>query len=360
MGESARSMARTLAAAGVETAQSALPSGFPDPGLACPDPASQFGGITPQLDVNLVVANADDLLRVRSWLPDDIWSGRGNVAYWVWETETAPGRFADAARGLDAVWTPSAYSAAAIRAVLDVPVEIVPHLPDFDALDAARPTRAAFGLPTEALLFGYFFDAKSDLERKNPAALIEAFRRAFGDRRDVGLVLKVGSPAPGGYVFESLKAAAAGLNVLWIEHPLTRADSCDLMASLDVYVSLHRAEGFGLTMAEAMAIGKPVIATGYSGNLDFMDAGSAWLVDHAVVSTRRANGPYPAGSRWSEPSVSHAAQLMRGALDPAGREALGAAGRSHVRRLLAPQAVARRAVEALEALRTSDTHRGGP
>ena len=351
MGESARSMARTLGVAGVETSLAILPSGFHDPGIPHPGLASLFGTIEPQLDVNLVVANADDLLRVRDWLPHDVWHGRCNVGYWVWETETAPARFADATRGLDAVWTPSAYSAASIRAVVDVPVEVVPHLPDFEALDAARPARPAFGLPAEALLFGYFFDAKSDLERKNPAALIEAFRRAFGPRRDVGLVLKVSSPARGSYAFESLKAAAAGLNVLWIEHPLTRAQSCDLMASLDVYVSLHRAEGFGLTMAEAMAIGKPVIATGYSGNLDFMDARSAWLVDHAVVSTRCAHGPYPAGSRWSEPSVAHAVELMRGAETRARREALGAVARSHVRGLLAPASVARRASEALDALR---------
>lgn len=356
MGESARSMARTLAHAGMETALSVIPSGFPDPGVPSAGLASLFGTIEPQLDVNVVVANADDLLRVREWLPEDVWAGRRNVGYWVWETETAPARFADAARGLDAVWTPSAYSAAAIAAVVDLPVQVVPHLPDFDALDAARPAREAFGLPADALLFGYFFDAKSDLERKNPAALIEAFRGAFGGRSDVGLVLKVSSPSRGSYAFESLKAAAAGLNVIWIERPLTRAQSCNLMASLDVYVSLHRAEGFGLTMAEAMAIGKPVIATGYSGNLDFMDAGSAWLVEHGVVSTGRAHGPYPAGSRWSEPSVAHAVALMRGAESRADRAALGLAARRHLRRVLDPDAIGRRAGEALRVLRASGLH----
>lgn len=350
MGESARSMARTLEVAGIETALAVIPSAFHDPAMPRPGLAAAFGTITPQLDVNLVVTNADDLLRVRAWLPQDVWSGRCNVGYWVWETETAPARFADATRGLDAVWTPSTYSAAAIRAAVDVPVTVVPHLPDFEALDAARPDRSAFGLPDETLLFGYFFDAKSELERKNPAALIEAFRRAFGHRSDIGLVMKASSPARGSYPFESLKAAAAGLNVIWIEHPLTRAESCNLMASLDVYVSLHRAEGFGLTMAEAMAIGKPVIATGYSGNLDFMDAGSAWLVENELVSSCRAYGPYPAGSRWSEPSVAHAAELMRGAENRARREALGMAARRHVRGLLAPAVVARRAREALDAL----------
>lgn len=355
MGESARSMVRTLGAAGVETALAVVPSAFHDPGLPRQGLASLFGTSDPQFDVNLVVANADDLLRVRDWLPQDAWSGRRNVGYWVWETETAPARFAEATRGLEAVWTPSAYSAAAIAKVVDIPVEVVPHMPDFGALDAARPARGAFGLSAEALLFGYFFDAKSDLERKNPAALIEAFGRAFGHRRDVGLVLKVSSPARGSYAFESLKAAAAPLNVIWIEQPLTRAQSYDLMASLDVYVSLHRAEGFGLTLAEAMAIGKPVIATGYSGNMDFMDVRSAWLVDHAVVSTNCAHGPYPAGSRWSEPSVSHAIDLMRGAESRTAREALGAAARRHVHRVLSPDVTARRASEALDALRARNS-----
>ena len=173
-------------------------------------------------------------------------------------------------------------------------------------------------------------------------ALLDAFRTAFGGRTDVGLVLKVNSPDAGDYDFALLKERARGLNVFWMEERLSQAATFDLMASLDAYVSLHRAEGFGLTMAEAMAMAKPVIATGYSGNLDFMDGESALLVDCDVVTTREAHGAYPAGSRWARPSVAHCADQMLSLEDGSVRQRVGEAGSRKLRSSLDPAAAGRR------------------
>lgn len=339
MGESARSMLRQLDGLGIECSTTVLASCFQeDSGTSIDgDLQAVYGGHDAGLRINIIVANAPDFPRVRDWLPRDIWPGRRNIGYWVWETETLPARFAGAAQDLDAIWTPSEYSADAIRNSVEIPVHVLPHALDFAALDNARPARGAFGLPQEALLYGYFFDSKSELERKNPAGVIDAFRLAFGSRRDVVLVLKVASPLPGQYEYEQLRGRAGDLNVIWLEQTLDRRQSLDLMASLDVYVSLHRAEGFGLTMAEAMAMGKPVVATGYSGNLEFMDGDCALLVDHEVITTIRPHGPYPAGSRWSAPSVAHAAHLMSALECRERRDALHAKARSHVRGMLGPE-----------------------
>lgn len=348
IGESARSMQRKLGALDIPLSSTTLASHYaaPRPGVAF-DLATLYGGHDARNGVNVIVANADDFPRVRQWLPTDIWSDRHNVGYWVWETDRLPASVRTSARGLDAIWTPSEYSAQAIRATVDVPVEVLPHSLDFAALDAATPDRAAFGIPADALAFGYFFDSKSEYERKNPAGLIDAFRMAFGDRKDACLVLKVSSATPGRYDYEQLKLRAAGLNVVWIEDILDREQANSLMASLDAYVSLHRAEGFGLTMAEAMALGKPVVATGYSGNMEFMNDSSALLVDHRVIETTRAHGPYAAGTRWAQPDVAHAAARMRELEDPARARAIGQVGREHVRKVLDTGALAQRVAAAL-------------
>ena len=215
--------------------------------------------------------------------------------------------------------------------------------------DAARADRARFGLPEDVLLLGFFFDINSITERKNPAGLIDAFRTAFGARRDVGLVLKVNSAERDVPACAHLRQRAQGCNVFFIEQTLDTAGALDLMASLDAYVSLHRAEGYGLTMAEAMYLRKPVVATGYSGNIDFMDADTALLVDHDIVATTVAHGPYPAGTRWAEPRIESCVRQLRALEDAALRKALGARARARVGAELDPARLARRLLDILDA-----------
>jgi len=346
MGELARAYGRALEQARLSHARMILPGRVPATLDAEVDPRRRYGSLDRRLAANLVVANPHSRGYVDDWLEGMRSPAQANIAAWAWETERMPAHFARASVGLDAIFSISRFSADAIAASVDCPVHVVHPAPDFDRLARASGNREAFGLPEDALLFGFFFDTYSVLERKNPAGLLAAYRQAFGGRQDVGLVLKVNSPDAGDYDFALLKQRARGLNVFWIEERLPQCEVFDLMASLDAYVSLHRAEGFGLTMAEAMVLGKPVVATGYSGNMDFMDDSSALIVDHDVFATDRRHGPYPAGSRWADPSIGHCASLLRQLEDRGLRERIGAAAARKVVSTLDPAATGRR-IEAI-------------
>ncbi len=341
MGESARSMSRTLAAAGIERREIPLPTVNLAPWLDLP---ALFSGelLTahdPALRVNIIVANGDDFPHVRCRLPYAFWKDRKNIGYWVWETEQLPEYNADA-DALSEIWTPSEYSAAAIRASVNLPVRVVPHILDFEEIDSAVVNRTKFDIPEDILSFGFFFDCKSVMERKNPVAILKAFRKSFGEGcSDALLVLKVSSPEAAPHEFKLLEEAAHGLNVVWITDTLSRPDTLSLMKSLDVYVSLHRSEGFGLTLAEAMAMGKPVVASAYSGNIDFMTDQNSCLVHTSVIETDREFGAYPTGTRWGNPDIDHAAELLSHLTDSALRARIGANAAQSIREQLDPKTV---------------------
>jgi glycosyltransferase involved in cell wall biosynthesis len=171
--------------------------------------------------------------------------------------------------------------------------------------------RSRFGLPDGTFLFLFTFHMASIMERKNPLGLIAAFVEAFGKDDTVGLVLKTASRNMYPEQLAELRDAGAGYNVIIIDDDYTREELLALMNACNSYVSLHRSEGYGLTMAEAMLLGKPVIATNYSGNLDFMSDENSLLVKYDLVTLDRDYPPYDAGMRWARPSTSHAAECMR-------------------------------------------------
>ncbi len=151
----------------------------------------------------------------------------------------------------------------------------------------------------------------SIVERKNPLGLIRAFGQAFRSEEPVDLILKTGSAPRHDDQMRELHAAATGANVHILDRIMTSDETLSPIDACDAYVSLHRSEGLGLTMAEAMLLGKPVVATRYSGNLDFMDDGNSRLVDYELVPLGQPLPPYDAIARWAEPSLDHAARLMR-------------------------------------------------
>jgi len=263
------------------------------------------------------------------------------IAVWWWELEQLPEAWLGRGADVDEIWSPTAFIANALK-VLGKPV--FPMLPSV-RLPAFEPKpKAACGLDPGKFSFLFVFDMNSRMPRKNPLALIDAFRLAFAKSEPVELAIKV-SPQEQYYPewWRQLRSAAAANGVKLIDRSLPRGDLLALMNAADAYVSLHRSEGFGLTMAEAMLLGKPTIATGYSGNLDFMTPENSCLVKWSPARIEEDIPPYPKGCVWADPDTADAARQMRRLYDDRGeRERIAARGRSDAERILSVEASAER------------------
>lgn len=236
--------------------------------------------------------------------------GKYNIGVWLWELPAFPAQWQWAFDLFDEIWTPSNFCAEAFAAVSQVPVLKIPV-----SLVFPQPslTRADLQLPADKFIFLFIFDFGSSFERKNPFATIEAFKQAFGQaNQDVLLVLKFANSHYFPERREQLKELTEDWpSIQFIDGHLKKEEIHGLVNSCDCYVSLHRAEGFGLTMSEAMYYGKPVIATAYSSNMEFMNVGNSFPVKYELLTTTEDYGAYPKGSVWAEPDVDHAAALMQ-------------------------------------------------
>ena len=251
--------------------------------------------------------------------------GRRHIGYWAWELPTAPPEWRRAFGYVDEVWCPSSFTASALRAMAPrrVPVRIVPH-PMF-VMPSAAPDRARFGLPQDACVVLQAFDLRSTVARKNPFGGLEAYLRAVPEEGGPArLVCKVVGIEAFPSLFAELKArVAVRSDLILIAETLSSQDMLNLTASADIVLSLHRAEGFGLLLAEAMCFGKATVATAFSGALDFMDRQSSVLIDWKPVAARDPQGMYR-GALWAEPDLAEAAaELARLIGDPGARRSLG-------------------------------------
>jgi glycosyltransferase involved in cell wall biosynthesis len=286
--------------------------------------------------VNIVHINPDLLFTFRNRTGAGFFRDRYTIGIWAWETPVFPDRWHDRFSLVDEVWTGGSYMARGISVASPVPVLVVPH-----AVKACgSPDRERFGLDPGEFIFLYSFDFNSTYTRKNPLAALEAFRKAFSPDDPARLVMKSlhGSENPAH--MKALETAAEGLRVTFMDRSMSSGDNSDLTASCDVFVSLHRAEGFGLGIAEAMALGKPVIATGYSGNMDFMNVGNSLPVRFRLEELRETDPPYEKGSLWATPDTEDAAGKMR--LLFSDRELalrLGNSAGEHMARFFSPEAV---------------------
>jgi glycosyltransferase involved in cell wall biosynthesis len=264
----------------------------------------------------------------------------------MWELDRFPRAFHGAFFYLDEVWVPSAYALEAISRASPIPVVRVPLPISAGRLRSPGLGRTHFGLPEHAFVFLFVFHARSVLARKNPAGVIRAFGRAFEGQADVRLVLKVVGRDRG--IRDTLRTEAADPRVMVVDRVFERDELSALVAVSDCYVSLHRSEGVGHTMAEAMALGKPVIATGYSANTDFMNAGNSFLVQYDLVRLDRDYGPYRRGGVWAEPSVEQASELMRFVYETPGAAAeVARRGRAEIWRDRSPEAIGAQIAERL-------------
>ena len=265
--------------------------------------------------INVICMNADALSEFAQQAGRQFFNGRYSIGLWFWEVSSVPSAgWNEQFALLDEVWAPTSHVARTLSEVSPVPVVRI-RLP-IEMPHTTPLARAPLGLTDDEFMFLFTFDYLSVFVRKNPLALVDAFRREFEPGSGAALVIKSingeHDPANRGRLRD---AVVDRTDIHLIEEYMTPGEKDALTATCDCYVSLHRAEGFGLTMAEAMYLGKPVIATGYSGNLDFMTAQNSYLVDWKPTPIGADAAPYEPHSEWAEPSVEHAAQLMRGVFD---------------------------------------------
>lgn len=337
MGEAARSLAKACEAAGIPLSLHSLDLNV----LARREDATfeaQHSDFP--YDINLLVVNADQVEAVRRHLGEEVLRGRFNVGLWLWELECFPTAWRHAFDPLHEVWTPSSFCVDAISGVSPRPVRRVP-LPVAPSSQVSH-SRGHFGLSEDDFIFLYMFNYLSYFERKNPLAAVAAFRRAFRPDEAVRLVLKTSQSDFAPEAKAQLEEAIGDANIQLLDGYLSRDEISSLTAGSDAYLSLHRSEGFGLTLAESMFYGKPVIAAPYSGNRDFFNLNNGLPVRYDLVELGEHAGPYPAGSRWAEPDVGHAAEQMRRLVnDDALRHRLGERARHDIRQQLSIEAVAK-------------------
>lgn len=258
---------------------------------------------------NLLAVNADMVPRIAAELGTGFFAGRYTIGFWAWEVSSFPEEFLGAFEHVDEVWVGSRHVRDVIAPLAPVPVLAIPQ--PVSLTDAAEEARYPSTLP-DGFRFLFAFDYLSVFERKNPLAVIAAFSQAFAPGSGAALVIKTLNDDRDPAAHQRLCAAAAAHpDIHLITHRLSATERDGLMNAADCYVSLHRAEGFGYTLAESMWAAKPVIATGYSGNVDFMTAENSYLVDYRLVPIGPGHDPYPPAGDWAEPDIEHAAALMR-------------------------------------------------
>jgi len=272
------------------------------------------------------------------------------IAYWYWEFDSIPDSWLPHTNGVDEVWTATEFVARGLRERLSVPVRTM--FPGVRLTSFEPRSRAHFGLAKGAYTFLFTFHMMSVMERKNPLGLVRAFKKAFGGDEAVQLVLKTSFGDRHPAQLQELHEAAAGANIKIIDQIYSLDEVLSLMDACDAYVSLHRSEGLGLTMAEAMLMGKPVIATHYSGNVDFMDESNSLPVSYEIVTLEKSIPPYDAGLRWADPSVDDAARQMRRVYEnQVWAHQLGERGRASAEANMSLEAAGRRIRHRLEEIR---------
>lgn len=256
-----------------------------------------------------------------------------SIGFWPWELPEFPIFWRHAYEFIDEIWTSTRYTCAAFSRSSPHPVRHVPFAVDTSESDGLG--RKEFALPNDRFLFGFAFDGLSSFARKAPLATVQAFRQAFAPNdHSVGLVIKglrvEGDPA----WIEIIHAIGDDTRINLITSSLTRGSVLDLWRSLDCFISLHRSEGFGRNIAEAMLLEKPVIVTAHSGNMDFTDHSTAALVPCSLRLVKDGEYPFGAGQFWAEPDVrAAAAQMQHAVTDHARRQLRARKGREKITEL---------------------------
>jgi len=297
--------------------------------------------------INLIDVNASEFTLAYMNMGKEMWDRHYNIGFWAWEVEDFPEEWLPAFNLVDEVWTPSEFVSNVLRKYTDKPVMTVPHC--IELKTDSNCDRKYFGLPEDKFLFMVSFSSGSVMERKNPLAAIKAFKEAFltnetedtanghygniidaqireaikegtvlggksNSYNGVGLVIKISEPElseKDADILASVLTKEEQENVYIIKGTSGKEEMNSLIECVDAYVSLHRAEGFGLVMAEAMYLGTPTIATNWSGNVEFMNPDVACMVDAKLIELDRDLDPFKKGYKWADANVNHAAAYMK-------------------------------------------------
>jgi len=283
-------------------------------------------------EVLFLALNADHIPAAHRIMGEEFFENRYVISQWFWELETAPPWFQTAFPLVDELWAPTRFIEDMLRRSASERVKIRYMPPAIVAPAVDKPVdRRPFGLD-ERFMFYFSFDFMSIAKRKNPVGLVEAYTQAFAESDDAQLVIKSinGDKRPQDL---ALLESAIGdrQDIMLMTEYLSRQDASTLMSMADCYVSLHRSEGLGLTITEAMSLGVPVIATAYSGNLDFMDEWNTWRVPCSMSPVGSGAGGYDPHSVWADPDLDAAARMMREVFEnPAEAREKAARARDHV------------------------------
>jgi glycosyltransferase involved in cell wall biosynthesis len=284
----------------------------------------------------LAVVNAPILPPSLLRLPRGALKGRRVIGFWAWELPAVPPSWREGVKFVHEIWAPSRFTAAALEALAPGRVRVVPY--PIAAIDLpSEGRRADFGLGEDVFVVTTIFNLASSMVRKNPLGAIAAFKAAFGHRRDCLFVLKLSHVEAYAEDLASIRAAIGDApNIMLMTETIPESRLRGLIQISDAVLSLHRAEGFGLVPATAMLLGRAVVATGWSGNMDFMTPEIAGLVPYSLIDAHDPRGTYElAGAKWAEPDVEAAAEILRRlAADAAARTAMAAGGQAFAREKL--------------------------
>ena len=336
LGEAARSLASACVAQDIP--YSAIDVGYQSSNLQR-DTRLLAHATQKHYPIDLIYVNADQTATTDAYLNKNHARGQYRIGFWHWEQPRLPDSALGAFAYLDEVWVPSTFVHDAVAPCSPVPVVKIPHALEFTP--SAGVHRRQFNLPEDKLLVLVMYDFHSYQYRKNPQAALAAYRKAAANNPGTALVIKTINSQHHPQARDELKNSVADLgNIIFIDDFLTRQQTWDLQSCCDILLSLHRAEGFGLAPAEMMYLGKPVIATGWSANMDFMTADNSFPVRYQLKRLSEAVGVYPAGQDWAEADTDHAADCLARLIESDTlRHSIGQQAAADIRRQLSPQAV---------------------
>ena len=296
--------------------------------------------VEPHYRTNLIAIPGIETVRILLNHGRGLFANRFNIGAWQWELPFWPRELHDAYRLVQELWAPSRYIAQAFRE--SAPVEVL-HMPMAVEIDHVPDlVRSDFGFPDQAFIFLFVFDSLSHFARKNPLATIRAFQSAFPrSDGDVRLIIKCMNAREDDLGWCEVKEGCGpDPRIITINDTYSRDRIVGLINCCDALVSLHRAEGFGRTIAEAMLLGKPVVVTNYSGNTDFTNPETAFLVDGELRSLTEGEYPFWQGQYWMEPDLDHATEQLRACREnPDLAYRLSLAGKARMESAFSPAAV---------------------